>query len=142
MTHNKTPSKWLHIGLWVVQCLLASIHLWAGVTKLTKPADELAQLFPWTAGNDGLVTLTGIVDLLAGIGLILPALLRIMPQLTGYAAVGVILLMIAASVFHLQRGESSQILTNVIFATMALFVAWGRLYKAPITPKASQSHRV
>ena len=79
--------------------------------------------------------LTGVLDLLAGIGLVLPALFRIQPKLTIYAAYGTIVLMIAASVFHITRGEVSQIGVNIFFAVFAVFIAWGRQKKAPITPK-------
>jgi hypothetical protein len=43
--------------------------------------------------------------------------------------------MICASIFHISRGEGSQIGFNVLFAALSAFVAWGRLRKAPIAPK-------
>lgn len=69
---------------------------------------------------------TGIVDWLAAAGLILPGLLNIKPRLSTIAAVGVVLLMICAGIFHISRGEASQIGVNIIFALLAAFVAWGR----------------
>lgn len=133
MTSTQTSSKALHAALWVAQILLAATMFWAGMMKLTQPADKLAAMWPWTVGNAGLVALTGVVDLLAGAGLILPALLRIQPRLTGLAALGVVALMIAASVLHLTRGEGSQVGVNIMFAGIAAFIAWGRLTKVPIT---------
>jgi putative oxidoreductase len=72
------------------------------------------------------VKLTGILDLLAGLGLVLPGLFRIQPKLTVYAAYGIIALMIAASIFHISRGEASLIGVNIFFLAVAAFVAWGR----------------
>lgn len=92
-------------------------------------------MWPWTAGHPVLVKLTCIPDLLAGIGLIFPALLRIRPALTVYAAYATVILMIAASAFHLARGETAQIGVNVFFAVFAVFIAWDRGKKAPVTPK-------
>ena len=46
-----------------------------------------------------LATFTGIIDLLGALGLILPAILRIQPKLTIYAAYGGMLLMIAPTIF-------------------------------------------
>jgi hypothetical protein len=76
-----------------------------------------------------------VLDLLAGIGLILPAALRIRPKLTIYAAYGTVALMLAASIFHIGRGEASQIGVNIFFGTVAVFIAWGRQEKAPIAEK-------
>ncbi len=83
-------------------------------------------MWPWTAENAALVKLTWVLDLLAAMGLILPILLRIQPKLTVYTAYGIITLMVAASVFHITRGETSQIGINIFFAIIAAFIAWGR----------------
>lgn len=104
----------------------------AGAMKLFKPADLPWQ---WIKDNPDLVKATGILDLLAGIGLILPALLRIQPKLTIYAAYGTVALMVGASIFHISRGEASQIGFNIFVALIAVFIAWGRQKKALITPK-------
>ena len=125
----------MNIILWVAQVILAASLIWASSMKLFQPADKLAEMWPWTADNANLVKLTGVLDLLAGIGLVLPALLRIQPKLTIYAAYGTIALMLAASIFHITRGEGSQIGVNVFFAAFAVFIAWGRLKKAPIGSK-------
>ena len=101
----------------------------AASLKLFQHAQKLAEMWPWTAGNAGLVKFTGVLDLLAGIGLVLPAILRIQPKLTIYAAYGTIALMIAASIFHIARGEASQIVVNIFFMGFAIFIAWGRLRK-------------
>uniref|UniRef100_UPI003D7FF1B0 DoxX family protein n=1 Tax=Pedobacter sp. TaxID=1411316 RepID=UPI003D7FF1B0 len=89
-------------------------------------AAQLAVMWPWTAGQHQLVTISGIFDMLGALGLVLPALLNIKPQLTTYTALGVIVLMISAIIFHLSRGEASQIAINLFVAALALFIAWGR----------------
>lgn len=128
-------SKVMNILLWIAQVLLAFTFTWAAYMKLFQPADKLAAMWPWTADNPGLVKLTGIVDLLAGIGLILPDLLRIQPRLTILAAYGTMLLMLAASAFHISRGEASQIGFNMFVFALAVFIAWGRQKKAIISAK-------
>jgi len=126
MTNEQKISKTLNVILWIAQILLAITFAWASAMKLFQPADKLAAMWPWTAEHRGLVKLTGVLDLLAGIGLIFPMLLRIRPKLTIYAAYGTIALMIAASVFHISRGEGSQIGINIFVALVAVFIAWGR----------------
>ncbi|PBQ33237.1 hypothetical protein CNR22_16135 [Sphingobacteriaceae bacterium] len=130
-TENKT-SQLLNVLLWMAQALLAATLLWAACTKLFKPADELAVMWPWTAKNAGLVKFSAFVDFLAGLGILLPSLLRIRPQLVVVTAYFILALMIGASIFHINRGESSQIGINIFFAFLAIFVAWGRDRKVRI----------
>jgi drug/metabolite transporter superfamily protein YnfA len=132
MMGEQKTSKAINVILWIAQMLLSVIFIWSASIKLFKP-DALS--WQWIKENPGLVKVTGIVDLLAGIGLILPTLLRIQPKLTIYAAYGTILLMVSASIFHISRGEASQIGFNIFIALTAVFIAWGRQKKAPITPK-------
>ncbi|MEQ9092398.1 MAG: DoxX family protein [Balneola sp.] len=128
-------SKWLSIALWVAQGLISLTLIWAGYTKLFQPIEETAKMLPWALDNPGLLKFTGIVDLLGGIGIVLPAALKIQPKLTVFAAYGTIALMIAASVFHISRGEASLIGMNIFFLVLAGFIAWGRSKKAPIVAK-------
>jgi len=133
MENQQNHSKGIHIALWAVQVLLAAILVWSGCIKLLQPIEKLSAMWPW-AGQvpAALVRLTGIIDLLAAVGLILPSLLRIQPGLTPMAAIGIIALMLCASIFHIIRGEASAIGINIFFAVLAAFVAWGRLTRARI----------
>jgi putative oxidoreductase len=132
---NSNSSKKINIALWIVQSLLALMFLWAAYTKLFQPLEEAAKMLPWAKENPELVKITGIVELLAVLGIILPSALRIQPKLTVYAAYGIIALMISAAVFHISRGEASLIGMNIAFLLFAAFVAWGRTKKSPIQPK-------
>lgn len=130
MTSEQKSSKRMNIILWIAQVLLALVFIWAGSMKIIKPE---ALPFPWIKGNASLVLIAGIVDLIAGIGIVFPALFHIQPKLTIYAAYGIVLLMIVASIFHISRGEANDIGFNIFMALTALFIAWGRQTKAPIS---------
>jgi uncharacterized membrane protein YphA (DoxX/SURF4 family) len=133
MTNQQKYSKALHVALWVAQLVLATSFIWAGLMKLFQPVEKLSEMWLWTSQVPvALLKFTGIVDLLGGIGLILPSLLRIKPKLTLLTAVAIIVLMACASIFHIARGEASQIGANIIFAIIAAFIAWGRFRKTPI----------
>lgn len=129
-------SKAWHITLWIVQILLAGMFLMAGVMKTFTPIEELSLTLPYAKDMVFLTRFIGLTELAAGIGLIVPAALRIQPQLTWLAAAGLALIMLLALVFHLFRGEISAIGTNVVLGILAIFVAWGRTAKAPIVAKA------
>ena len=132
MASKQKTTKTMNIILWITQGLLAATFIWAGFMKLFKPEDLP---FPWIKENTNLVIITGIIDLSGGLGIVLPTLLRIQPKLTIFAAYGIVLLMIVASVFHISRGEAKEIGFNIFMALLAVFVAWGRQTKAPITSK-------
>ena len=127
-------TKGLNIVLWGAQALIALTLIWGAYAKLLQPLEETAKMLPWALDNPGLVKFTGLIDLLGGLGIILPAALKIQPKLTVLAAYGVIALMISASVFHILRGEASLIGMNIFFLILAVFVAWGRTKKAIILP--------
>ncbi|HEX2533005.1 MAG TPA: DoxX family protein [Chitinophagaceae bacterium] len=137
MKNQQTPSKALHIALWIAQVLLAAMFLMAGFMKLSQPIEQLSQMLPWAAQvPESLVRFIGLAELLGAVGLILPALLRIKPQLTAWAAIGIAIIMVLATFFHISRGETSAIGMNIIMAILAAFIAWGRFKKAPIRAKA------
>lgn len=105
--------------------------------KATQPIEELSQSMTWV--NDfsaGMVRFIGISELLGGIGLLLPALLRIKPMLTPLAALGIFTIMVFAFVYHITKGEYEALGFNVILAAIAFFIAWGRYKEVPVQPKS------
>src|SRR4051812_2185523 len=116
----------MKIALWIAQIFLAAVLIWTAYTKLLTPAADLAAMWPWTAEYPFLNKMTGVLDLLAGIGLIFPVLLNIQPKLTVYAAYGTIALMIAGIAFHVSRGEAPVTGFNAFVIAVAGFIAWGR----------------
>src|SRR5450432_3570418 len=132
MTTEPKTSKTMNIILWTAQGLLAVTFISAGFLKILQP-EKLP--FPWVKDNVNLVLFTGIVDLLGGIGIVFPTLLRIKPKLTIIAAYGIIVLMAASSVFHISRGEAKDIGFNIFMALLAVFIAWGRQTIIVTTPK-------
>lgn len=123
MTTEQKTSKTVNIILWIGQGILAATFIWAGFMKIFQP-EKLP--FSWVKDNLNLAFFTGIVDLLGGIGIVLPALIRIKPKLTIYAAYGIVVLMTAASIFHISRGEAKDIGFNISMAIIAIFIVWGR----------------
>lgn len=129
-------SKGLHIGLWVVQALLAVAFGMAGLMKSFAPVEELAANMPWVArSSEALVRFIGVSELAGALGLILPALLRIKPVLTPAAAAALVVVMILAGGTHVMNSEPGVVI-NIVLGALAAFVAWGRFAKAPISPRA------
>lgn len=123
MTTKQKPSKTKNIILWIAQSLMALTFIWAGTMKIFKPTELPWQ---WIKENPNLVKVTGILDLLAGFGFVLPGLIRVQTKLTFYAAIGTIAIMIAAIIFHVSRDEGSQIGFNIFVIVLSLFIIFGR----------------
>ena len=66
------------------------------------------------------------------LGVLLPSLSRIKPGLTSLAALGLAVVMVLATGFHLLRGEARFTPLTLALGALAVFVAWGRFRKAPI----------
>ena len=129
-------SKVLNISLWVAQTILAVLFLMAGSMKSFQPIETLSQTLPWVSEMPTvLIRFIGISELLGGLGLILPGVLRIKPKLVGYAALGLFVVMILAACYHVMKSEYDVIGTNVLFGGLAAFIAWGRLRYLPIREK-------
>lgn len=117
----------MSIALWVLQILLALMFLMAGVQKSFRPEEKLHESFPWAQDFSlGTVRFIGVSELLAAVGLILPAVTGIWPILTPLAAVGLAIIMLLAMVVHYRRNEYGAIGFNAVLLILAVVVAWGR----------------
>jgi uncharacterized membrane protein YphA (DoxX/SURF4 family) len=111
--------------IWIAQGLLAAVLLMAGSMKLAQPKERLAAAGQaWVEDFDAQqVKGIGVLELLAAVGLLLPAALDLVPVLTALAASGVVLLMLVAGATHLRRGEPQMLPVNAVLAAIALFIA-------------------
>jgi uncharacterized membrane protein YphA (DoxX/SURF4 family) len=117
----------MNIALWIIAGLLAVAFLASGAMKLTQPKEKLASRFGWVEDfSAGTVKAIGTLEVLAAVGLILPAALDIAPVLVPLAAVGLLVLMVGASITHLRRHEAQMIASPMAVLALAVVVVWGR----------------
>lgn len=123
----------MNVALWIVQGLLAALFVFSGGMKLVLPIEKMTD----PVALPGLfLRFIGVCELLGGIGLVLPSLLRIRPGLTPLAAAGLIVIMIGATVITLAYIGIASALIPLVVGILAAFVAYGRSRLAPIRPKA------
>ena len=120
----------MNIALWVLQVLLAIAFFAHGWLFLWPPPEIAVQM------NASLPRwfqlFLGVAEIAAAVGLTLPALTRIMPGLVVWAAVGIMAVMVSATVWHIVRGEISSAAITAVLLAMAAWVAYGRLRLVPI----------
>ena len=123
----------MNVALWIVQGLLAALFVFSGGMKLVLPIEKMQD----PVALPGLfLRFIGVCELLGGIGLILPSLLRIRPGLTPLAATGLIVIMIGAVVLSVIYMGVASALIPLLVGILAAFIAYGRSRLAPIPPKA------
>ena len=116
--------------LWVLQVLLALAFLAHGLMLLFPPA-SIAEQVNASMSREFRVFL-GVAEVIAAVGLTLPGLTKIQPWWTQWAAMGVMIVMIAATIYHFQRGEISSGLTTAVLLVLATYVAYMRWKVRPI----------
>jgi len=115
-------------ALWTIQVLLALLFLFAGGMKLVMPIEEMTKQMPMPGP---FLRFIGVAELLGGLGLILPGLLRIRPGLTPLAAAGLVIIMVGATALTLAIGPVATALIPLVVGLLAAFVAYGRWRLAP-----------
>lgn len=120
----------MNLTLWIAAGLLALVALGGGISKTIVGKDKLEQRFAsgWVKDvSPGFVQTLGVLELLAAVGLILPAVVDIAPVLVPVTAVCMALLMVGAVITHVRYHDGAKVVAVVsIYLALAVFVAWGR----------------
>lgn len=118
----------MNIVLWVITALLTLTYVAAGAMKIAQPKAKLAASGQgWVKDFSGsTVKRIGAIEILAALGLILPAVLNIATILMPVAATGLLLLMIGAAITHARRGEIPNVVINVVLGILAAGIAIAR----------------
>ncbi|MEL6405405.1 MAG: DoxX family protein [Chloroflexota bacterium] len=114
------------IGLWIVQGLLGFAFLAAGGMKVSQPREKLIEQMGFIDDIGMPATRTiGALEILGGLGLILPVALNILPYLTPLAALGLMIVMVGAMATHVRRGEMQSLAPNLVLLILAGVVFFG-----------------
>jgi hypothetical protein len=96
----------MSIAVWVLQFLLAFAFCAAGAMKVLRPKEELRERMNWVEGiTPRGIKVVGTIEILGGLGLVLPAITGILPVLTPLATIGLIFAMGLAINLHVRRRE-------------------------------------
>ncbi len=126
----------MNLTLWIAAGLLATVALVGGISKTFIPKKKLAAHNggEWTeSAGVGFVKTLGILELLAAVGLILPAALDIAPIMVPMTAVCWVLLMVGAMITHGRLGQFQFVILNSVYLAIAAFIVWGRFGLEPFT---------
>jgi len=114
----------LNVVLWSVQGFLALFFLAAGAPKLIGRGLER-----WTGFSEvprPLVVFIGVTEVLGAAGLVVPMVTGMAPWLTPLAALGLAVIALMATGFHLRADERINALETGLWAGIAVVIAIGR----------------
>lgn len=119
--------------LWIIQGLLALVFIVTGFPKLVRTKEQLvSQMGALEDLSLTQIHMIGVAEVAGGIGLILPSLTRILPWLSPLAALGLVLVMVGASVTNFRRKEYPKIALTLVLLCLSLLVAAGRFWIMPL----------
>ncbi|MBM3773377.1 MAG: DoxX family protein [Acidimicrobiia bacterium] len=125
---------------WVLQGVLAVVFLAHGALFLFPPAEAAAQMEAFLP--QWFQVFLGVAEVAAAVGLTVPAWTGIQPWLVPASAIGIMIVMVAATVLHVVRHESvSAIITTILLgaSTLVAYVRWRRLPFPPGSMTRSRS---
>jgi DoxX-like family len=114
--------------LWTVQGLVALVFLFAGGMKLMLPIEMMTKQMPLPGA---FLRFIGTAEVLGGLGLVLPGILRVRQELTSMAAAGLIVIMAGATALTLAIGGGATALMPAVVGLLLAFVARKRWVTAP-----------
>jgi VIT1/CCC1 family predicted Fe2+/Mn2+ transporter len=121
--------------LWIAAWMLAVAFVAVGLLKLLTPYERVATRpgFGWAREfSAGQVRMIGLVELLGGLGLVLPPLLGVGAWLVPLAAAGLALDMLGALATHIRRHDPRALhVPPIALGALALCVAIGRYWVEP-----------
>ncbi len=125
-------SNMMNTLLWILQVVMSAAFMYSGICKSTFSIRKLV----YEKGQTGVeylslpfVRFIGISEILGAVGIILPWWLNILPILTPVSAILFAFIMIPAAIIHYKRKEPKNVLTNVVFFCICIFIAYGRIFQ-------------
>ncbi len=116
--------------LWILQVAIAIPFLGSGICKSLLSEKKLVAM--GQTGVEGLhpafIKFIGISEIAGVVALIVPIWLNIAVWLTPLSALCLALIMPFAGVIHYKRNEPKNVLTNVVFFIICIFIAYGRIF--------------
>lgn len=104
------------ILLWLITALMAFAMTGSGIQKFTRPAWE--RMFRVWGYPDGFYMVIGAIEVIAGIGLLIP-------RIASYCGATLSIVMIGAAITQISRGGRNGV-GEIVFATLLAIIVYAR----------------
>ena len=127
----------MNIALWTVAGLLALAFVAGGLLKVVMSRQRIRATggasAAWTDDvSPARIKTIGVLEILGGLGLVLPGVTGIAPELVPLAALGLAMIMVGAAVTRISRREYRLLVPDLAYLVLIAFVLWGRLGPVPL----------
>ena len=121
--------------LWTLQIFWGLFFaLASGAPKLFLPIDALPMPIPIA---EPVLKTIGLLEVLGGLGIILPGVTRMYPWLTPLAALGLTLTALGGATYQMMANQTGNAVFAVVVALFCAFIAYGRWKVLPHRGRAS-----
>ena len=127
----------MNIIAWILQVVLAVQYLFHGLL-LINPPPAMAEPIASMGLSAGFRQFIGVAEILASIGLVLPAVTRVLPWFTPLAALGLMIVMVSATIFHISRNEMPSAVGAINLLLLVAVTAYVRWKVVPIRSRAAR----
>ena len=118
--------------IWIIQSLMSVLFVFHGIAMFNPPAAVQESVVKKMGYSLPFLKIIGTLEILGGLGLILPTLTRVMPLLSPLAALGLVIIMVGAAISHARQGEGKQTVATAFVTLLVAFVGIGRFWLSPI----------
>ena len=118
----------MNVLLWVLQGLVSLVFLFSGGTKLVMSTEAMQKMSPPNSIMlpGAFVKFIGVMEILGGLGLILPGLTKIRKNLTPIAAFCLLIIMIGAVVISVMGPGVGAAIIPLVVGILCAVIAYGR----------------
>jgi hypothetical protein len=121
--------------LWTLQIFWGLFFMLAsGAPKLVLPMESLPLPIPIA---EPVLRMIGVLEVLGGLGIILPGVTRIQPWLTPLAALGLTLTALGGATYQFLAGQPESGVFAIAVALFCAFIAYGHWKLLPHQPRAT-----
>jgi len=120
----------MNIALWIVAGLLSVAYVGSGGLKVIMSKETIAATGPAAAWVEDYrpasIKAIGVLEVLGGLGLVLPPLVGVATDLVPLAALGLAMIMVGAAATRITRREYRLLVADLGYLVLIGFVVWGR----------------
>ncbi len=121
------------VVLWILQILLALVFLALGAFKLIRSKEQLLEKVPALAPYRPVtIKAVALAEVLGAIGIVVPMLTGVAPELVPWAALGLGCVALGAAVAHAEQRDYKPLPVHAVLLVMAVAVMVGRSADFPL----------
>jgi uncharacterized membrane protein YphA (DoxX/SURF4 family) len=127
----------MNVLAWILQVFLAVQFFFHGWLFISPPP-MMADLIAGLGLSAWFRQFIGVAEVLAAIGLIVPGLLRILPGATLLSALGLSIVMVSATIFHIAHNEIPNAISAVNLLLLVVVTGYVRWKVVPLRSRAAR----